>query len=101
MRNVWKGFVIGSVAGAVIGLVLDGGSKASERIGEAASNVDFSAKASDLGAKASELRDRAAKSDVVNLATDRAQDAVRTGTDALSHAKEAVSDIAAKHSPSS
>lgn len=95
MKNVWKGFLIGSVAGAAIGLVLDGGSKAGERIGAAASDVDLGAKATQLGSKAGDLRDRAAKSDVVNLAADKAKEAVRAGAEMLDQAKDVVSDKAA------
>lgn len=94
MKNLWKGFVIGSVAGAAIGLIVDGGAKAGQRLSQAASDVD-------LSAKASELRDRAAKSDAVHTASDRAHEAVRTGAGVLSQAKDAVTDLAANHSPSS
>lgn len=93
MRNLWKGFVIGSIAGATIGVIVDSGSKASHRIAVAASDVD-------LSAKASELRERAVKSEVVHTAADRAREAARTGVDALHQAKDAVEDRAANRSSS-
>jgi hypothetical protein len=91
MRNLWKGFVVGSVVGATIGFVVDSGSKASNRLAQAASDAD-------LGSKARELGERAASSDVVKSATERAHEVAHVGADGLHHAKEAVDDLASKHS---
>lgn len=89
LANVWKGLLIGSVAGSTVGIVLDSGSKASQRLVQAATEADF-------GAKASELRERAADSQVVQTATDRAHEIARTGADVLHQANEAISDIGSK-----
>jgi hypothetical protein len=123
MRNVWKGFVIGSVIGAAIGVALDKTKPRSDTsiknvwkgllIGSVAGStvgvvVDTGSKAGrrlveagsevDLGAKADELRaqaERVARSDVVQTAADRARDAVRGGADILHQANDAVGDLAA------
>lgn len=123
MRNVWKGFVIGSVIGATIGIVLDRTDPESNEsirnvwrgllIGSVAGStvgvvVDGGSKAGrrlveagsdvDFGAKADELRaqaDRMARSDVVQTAADRARDAARSGSDVWHQANDAVSDLAA------
>lgn len=91
MRNLWKGFIVGSVVGATIGLVVDGGSKASNRLAQAATDAD-------LGSKARELGERAASSDVIKSATARAHEVAHTGADALHQAKEAVDELASKRS---
>ncbi len=88
MRNVWKGFIIGSAVGTGIGVLLDSGTRAKRRIVEAGQDVD-------VGAKAAELRDRAAKSDLVQSAAERAREAARSGADVLHQANEVVSDAAA------
>lgn len=93
MKNLWKGFVIGGVAGATIGLIVDAGSKASHRIVEVASDAD-------LRTKAAGLRDRAADSEVVHKATERAGDLARAGTDVLHQARDAVEDRTLNSPPS-
>lgn len=123
MRNVWKGFVIGSVIGAAIGVALDKTNPESNEsiknvwkgllIGSVAGStvgvfVDGGSKAGrrlveagselDFEAKADRLRaqaERVAKSDVVQSAADRARDAARSGAEVLHHANDAVSDLAA------
>ncbi|HET8930089.1 MAG TPA: hypothetical protein VFN21_05470 [Acidimicrobiales bacterium] len=123
MRNMWKGFVIGSVMGAAIGIALDKANPESDDlirnvwkgllIGSVAGStvgvvVDGGSKAGrrlvevgtevDFGAKADELRaqaERVAQSDVVQTAADRARDAARSGADVLHQANDAVGDLAA------
>lgn len=91
MRNLWKGFIVGSAVGATIGIVVDSGSKATNRLAQAASDADLASKARELG-------ERAANSDVVKSATERAHEVAHTGADALHQAKGAVDDLASKRS---
>jgi hypothetical protein len=76
MKNVWKGFVVGGLLGAAIGLVLDGGAKARTTVAEATAEADLAGRARELG-------HRVASSDVVHQAADRAHQVAEIAADKL------------------